>query len=102
MPEKQHSPIVIIRDSASHPMVPCPRMLAVAYKSSRQPSPQVSEEGHSRSFPEWFQALATGFKPLCRRSRMTFLRHLWQAVVALHQDERAKSDDWLEDPPPWL
>ena len=30
---------------------PLTRMLAVAYESSGQPLPQVSEEGHSRSSP---------------------------------------------------
>jgi len=31
-------------------------MLAVAYESSGQPLPQVSEEGHFRSYPVLFEA----------------------------------------------
>jgi len=35
---------------------PCQRMLVVTYESSGQALPQVSEEGHSRSSPMWFEA----------------------------------------------
>jgi len=30
-------------------------MIAVTYESSGQPLPGVSEEGHSRSSPVWFE-----------------------------------------------
>jgi len=42
------------KSSSVHKPYPC--MFAVAYESSGQPLPQVSEEGHSRSSPALFEA----------------------------------------------
>jgi len=35
-------------------------MLAVTYKSSGEPLPQISDEGHSRSSPVWFKECDKG------------------------------------------